>query len=63
MSGCKRVKTKEEYEAQALLLGMEYWEDTHVFAVPLCEEIDADTLEPVSLEEVDRRARAYYGAN
>lgn len=60
----KVTKTKEEYEAQAALLGMKYSPLSHTFYVqPLAvtsawerePELDADTMEEVAVMDVGLR--------
>jgi transcription initiation factor TFIID subunit TAF12 len=57
----KRLKTRAEYEELATKLGKDYWEDTNVFSLCLGEDdVDADTLETLSDNEIDARAMAFY---
>lgn len=47
-----KKKTFEEYQATAMLLGMRYWDASHVFVIPRPKQFfDADTLEPLTKEE------------
>lgn len=64
-----RQKTKEEYVAAAMLLGVNYDEQINTFykleldeppgAVPW--EVDADTMEPLDAQEINRRYMAREG--
>lgn len=59
----ERQKTKEEYEAAALLLGVIYDDQINTFyklrldeppgTIPW--EVDADTMEPLDVQEINRR--------
>lgn len=61
----ERKLTDEEYEAQGMLLGLSYDRSIHTFYDPLFtlmkddEELDADTLEPLKNEEINRRVEAF----
>lgn len=57
-----KTKSYKEYVATAMLLGMDYDEQSHTFhcydAIK-AEEIDADTLEPVPMDEVTQRIKRF----
>jgi hypothetical protein len=56
----KRAMTEEEYKTRAILLGMPYAKRSHCF---VCKSgkfwLDADTLEPTSLDERQKRREEY----
>jgi hypothetical protein len=65
-------QTKEEYEAQAALMEMEYSPSSHTFwkkdkslhgMSQHHPELDADTLEEISSADVGHRILAYMKAN
>lgn len=66
----KHFKTRQQYEAEAVLLGMEYTHLNHVFVKVKEQEnlflyrdyeyYDPDTLERVDVEEVWKRVNANF---
>jgi hypothetical protein len=55
--GSRPTKPIDEYRAMAMLLGKKYSSETHSFYKPgtVLNDIDADTLEPLSVDEVSER--------
>ena len=59
----ERKKPLEEYQAEAMLLGMTYDADLHTFWTVKEDincELDADTKEQLSPEELAARHREYF---